>query len=480
MKDTPLIIDLHCHPNLKSFNSGHPNPTKNMWDKIDHKLDSKLAQNVHAITQNIHKSSQCSLDVMFDGNIRVFNISLYPIEREFLNMRNLPKWIIGKKNKQLLQEVITGFDIERIKFLTDHVDYFTELNAEYKYVEKQQGTSPDKGKEFVLANNYAELSRALKQPNKLIGIISIEGGHALFSNWDEVDSKEKSVLEQLLTKNIATIKKWKYPPFSINLSHHFWNRLCGHSTSFKPPINSLVNQNKGKNRGILPLGWHVIRLLLSKENGKRIIIDTKHMCADARAEYFAFVRNYNFLNPNDKIPLLSSHAGVNGYSTLESSIRDNDIPRKARFHKFYKWSINISNEEINAVHESEGLIGLMMDKGMLGGIRLIRKTSSIGDEKKRRQEFSRIFLENVFQIVKTINDKTGWDIISLGTDYDGTITHMDPYESADKLPLFASDLIEYLEKNEYNSEYWYGYSPYELIGKIMSGNALRFYEKFFI
>jgi microsomal dipeptidase-like Zn-dependent dipeptidase len=480
MSATPLIIDLHCHPNLKAFNSGHPLPKKNLWENIDHNLDSKLAQNVHAVSEHIHKSSQCSLELMFQGNVRAFNISLYPIEREFLNMRNVPKWIIGKKNVQRMQEVITGFDLERIIHLTEHVDYFAELKAEYKYVEKQQRVSPDKEKEFVLVNSFSELQSALKDPKKLAGIISIEGAHAFFTNWEETDASEQEELEKLLSKNIDTIKKWNFPPFTVNLSHHFWNRLSGHATSFKAPINSLVNQNKGKDRGIQPLGWHVIRLLLSKENGKRIIIDTKHMSVAARKEYFDFVRNYNFLNPNDKIPLLSSHAGVSGFSTLDASISENDTPRKARFHKFYKWSINISNEEIKAVHESEGLIGLMMDKGMLGGIRTIKTISALENEKKKRKEFARMFWENAFQIVKAVGEKSGWDIIGLGTDYDGTITHIDPYESAAKLPDFCRDLTEYLEQTEFNKNFWFDYNPSELVAKIMSGNSLRFYERFFV
>ena len=45
-----MIIDLHCHPNLKSFNSGYPKPLVNMWEKIQHKIDSKIAQNINELT----------------------------------------------------------------------------------------------------------------------------------------------------------------------------------------------------------------------------------------------------------------------------------------------------------------------------------------------------------------------------------------------------------------------------------------------
>ena len=59
-----MIIDLHCHPNLKSFNSGFPTPTANMWDKIQHVIDNKLAKSISEITEHISKESQCNLDSM--------------------------------------------------------------------------------------------------------------------------------------------------------------------------------------------------------------------------------------------------------------------------------------------------------------------------------------------------------------------------------------------------------------------------------
>jgi microsomal dipeptidase-like Zn-dependent dipeptidase len=347
-------------------------------------------------------------------------------------------------------------------------------------VEDAIGKSSDKKKEFVLVNNFSELEDALKKANTLIGIMSIEGAHALGTGTPLSEKMSASALEKMLTENILKIKKWKYPPFTINLAHHFWNQLAGHATSFKPPINGLVNQNKGKDKGITPLGWHVIRQLLSKENGKRILIDTKHMSVASRIEYYQFIRNYNFVNPHDKIPIVSSHAGMNGYSTMESSIREKDVIRKARRSRLYKWSINISNEEIAIIHEAEGIIGLMMDRGNLGGVKTIKQISSIAEQKKQRMEYCKLFWENVFQIVKAVNEKSGWNVPAFGSDFDGTITHMDTYESSAKIPLFQQDLIDYLQTTQYKKELWYGYSPEELVQKIMHENALQFYKKFFV
>ena len=475
-----FTIDLHCHPSMKSFNSGHPKPMASMWENIEHTLANRFATRINNLSPHIFKGSQCNLNILAEGDVRIFNVSIYPIERGFLHLRNVPQALIGKNKIDTLQEVITGFNVDRIRHLKTHYSYFEDLVAEYEYVFNQQGTGPDGNTKFILANNYEELEAALKEKNTLIGIISIEGAHCLGVGTLKSEDKTEEELVALLTENIAKIKQWEFPPFTINLSHHFWNQLSGHATSFKPPINAVVNQNKGKDKGITTLGWHVIREFLSKENGKRILIDTKHMSAAARKEFCEFVYNYNYINPNDKIPLVVSHAAMNGMSTLESSIRDNDVPAKARKHRLYRWSINVPNDEIRYVHHSEGLIGLMMDRGNLGGLDTIKEIVEITDDSRKRAAYAKLFWDNAFQAVKAVGDQSGWDVLAFGSDFDGTITHVEPYHSAATIPTFQHDLIDYLTTTNYQKELWYDYTPADLVRKIMHENAMRFYKKFFV
>ena len=475
-----IIIDLHCHPNLKTFNSGYPTPVANIWDAVQHKIDSKLAKSVSDLAAHIHMESQCNLDAMVAGNMRVFQLSLYPTERGFLHLRNVPTVLLGKKRINIVQEVVTGYSAESIAEQKKHYKYFEDLQAEYQYVVNQQGKSPDGKNEFVIVNNYTELEKALQKKNTYIGIITIEGAHVLGTGAPETDSLSKEALTKQLTDNINTIKKWKNPPFIINLSHHFWNHLAGHAKSFKRPINSIVNQNKGKNKGITEAGWHVIRELLSTNNGKRILIDTKHMSIASRKEYYAFISNHNYVNPNQKIPIISSHACANGYKTMDSSIKEADLIVKARKSRLFKWSINISDEEAKIIHDSEGLIGLMVDKGNMGGIDLIKEISEIKDNAKQRKAFAHLFLDNAFQLVKAVGEKSGWNMIAFGSDFDGTITHMDPYPTVAELPTFQQDLINYLEEKKYQKDWWFGYTPKEIVEKIFYKNAMDFYKKFFV
>lgn len=475
-----MIIDLHCHPNLKSFNSGYPEPVANIWDSIQHKIDSKLAHSIKELVTHIHMESQCNLDNMVAGDVRVFQLSLYPTERGFLHLRNVPKVLLGKRRINIVQEVITGYSNASIAHQKKHFNYFEDLQAEYNYVVNQQGKSPDGKSEFLIVNNYSELEKALQKKNTYIGIITIEGAHVFGTGAPETDNLTKQQLLDQLTANIQTVKNWKNPPFIINLSHHFWNHLAGHSTSFKRPINTVFNQNKGKNRGITEAGWHALREMLSTSNGKRILIDTKHMSIASRKEYYAFIGNHNYVNPSNKIPIITSHACANGFKTMDSSIKQNDIIAKARKGRLYKWSINISDEEAKIIHDSEGLIGLMMDKGNLGGIDLIKEISEIKDDVKQRKAFALLFLDNAFQLVKAVGEKSGWDMIAFGSDFDGTITHIDTCPTMAALPMFQQDLLNCLEEKNYQKDYWYGYTPKEIIDKIFYKNAMDFYKKFFV
>jgi hypothetical protein len=76
-----------------------------------------------------------------------------------------------------------------------------------------------------------------------------------------------------------------------------------------------VNQNKGKNKGITDAGWHVVRELLSSQQRQAHFNRYQtHERIAARKEYYAFIGNHNYLNPKQKIPVISSHACASGFT----------------------------------------------------------------------------------------------------------------------------------------------------------------------
>src|SRR5436190_1858376 len=177
-----FYTDLHCHPNLKSFNSGHPQPAKTMWDNIEHPCaDNALTRLFRRKSNSIAKESQTNIYQLARGGVRVAVLSMYPVEKGFVKFRKVPEFIFGDTTVNSVLEHISGMPAERISAIQQQENhYFNDLTGEYEYVSKGQGTSPCGEYQYKIVNSYAELEQNLKnEPNTVNIILSIEGAHAL-------------------------------------------------------------------------------------------------------------------------------------------------------------------------------------------------------------------------------------------------------------------------------------------------------------
>jgi len=481
-KENDYFVDIHVHSTLKAFYSGRPAPRRNIWENVEHQVGkSNPARFIHKNSAEIAKYSQSSFYELAKGRVRVASVSLYPIEKGFLEMRNISKAMTNRVARDEMLEVITGYDLETIRYLRRHVDYFEELEAEYRYLYDNQGLSPDKTYSYRLVKNYRELDETLKKGEETLAIIlSIEGAHVFFDDKMMSGKLSRSEFKKAMTDNILKVKQWETPPFSINLCHHFYNGLCGHSKSFSGFLGiGLLNQIKGMESGLTGLGIKALKELLSNNNGSRILVDTKHMSLAGRKEFYNWIRSYNYLSKHDKIPIICSHTGVNGFKTMSGSLQKPDNAKKLSRHQFNRWSINISDEEIRIIHETSGLIGIMLDKYKLGGGKFFGSITAMNPE-SLRDAYAQVFMDNVLQIVQAVGDKSGWDLVSLGSDYDGAIPHVDFYDKASTIPDLYRDLVTFLDKTKYGKSLWYGYKPEEIVDKILRKNAMDFYQRFFV
>jgi len=478
-----LIADFHLHPQMKPFHSGHPEPVKNIWEEIHHAKATKPAGHfAYAASKGVAKYTQSNFYKLAEGNVRVAFISLYPTEKGFLSVRSLPKIVAGKSGIDELISIATGYDIQRIKYLMQHSGYFEELNDEYQFVVNGQGASPDGQYAYRLVRNYQEMKQVLDgSDNTIAVVVTIEGGHALFDTEMLSGKLTKTEMKVAIKRNVVAMKEWEYPPFMINIAHHFYNQLCGHAKSFKVLIGEvLVNQKRGLETGFTGLGIKAMKELLSNSNGRRIHIDTKHMSLQARKDYYNWLRSYNYLNKYDRIPVICSHSGLNGFKTMSGSQIKNDNEQKNASGYFFNWSINNSDEEVNIIHDSGGIIGLMLDRGKLGGGKFLSEVKKMTEIERKKEAYMQIFWDNVFRGVQAVNQKTAWDIFCIGSDFDGGIEHMEPYDGEDKMQNLWMDLYSYLERNQYQKQLWFGYKPEELVNKIMFENVKNFSERHFV
>lgn len=482
-KKASFFTDIHLHATMKPANSGHPKPEYNLWEDFNHvEAQFSTTRFVSRNSMEIAKYSQTNLYKLAEGNVRVFFNSLYPIEDGFINIRNLPKILTRNKVQLELIALITGMHPKRIEYLRKTKDYFKLLQEEYNYLVANQGVSPDGKYRHEIAKNFNHLQSILKEKNTLASIITIEGGHVLFDKKMMSGKLSKPEMKAGLMKNIETLKSWEHPPFMVNLAHHFYNQLCGHSKSFfKIEIaEGLLNQKKGLDVGLQGLGIKALKELLSDRNGKRIHIDTKHMSVKARIEYYNWIKSYNYLSSKNNIPIISSHTGVNAYKTMSGSIRGNDNSSKIKEGYFFRWSLNISDEEILIIHKSKGMLGIMIDKTKLGGGKFFASLTKMKSDQEIKNAYLKVIWDNIFHVVNVVGDKSGWDIITIGTDYDGAISHVEFYDSAAKMPDLYDDLRDYLHTTKYYKELWYDYEPTEILNKIFQTNTMAFCEMYFV
>jgi microsomal dipeptidase-like Zn-dependent dipeptidase len=475
-------------------------------------------------TVHVKLATQSNFDNLHQGKVRVVMVSLAPIEKAFFaaNVKTngffsaALKTLVAVRQtpqqhtlKATVVNALTGFYTADIEFTKNHLqNYFLEaLVPEYNYFIKfnnQQGGNGNYTIKFV--KSFAEIEEAVKTNTTTICVIlSIEGAHTLSSHapvmahlngyhgkGHQHNLPHFSSLTDYAT-NIAAIKKWEFPPFYVTLNHHFWNGLAGHAQSLSRPLDALVSQNEGMNEGLKDMGREVIKLLLDKNNGPRILIDIKHMSPQCRKDFYHFIQTA-YWSRNDKFPLLCSHTGVVYKSkTLDALMQqDDDAELYNNNNYLHETSINLCAQDIVMIAETNGLIGLQLDERRIAGyhiINVVKKNRRLNGAHLRRQ-YLKVLFANIFEIVQTVNAKHAWNLISIGSDYDGFIHHFDFYPTAAELPVLRNDMLGFLNNPEEIHQPGFNYSlslaaikrlmfdlpAEEIIEKIFAGNAMRFLQ----
>lgn len=512
-----MFADLHCHPTFYGFNRMRNTPaledspeTFNPW----HELPSDQAS--LEAGGRATNYSQCNFARMTQGNVRLVFMSFTPIERGFFEgsasgdeyafssellrlasgltlIRSSQKLLnrqpdqafreIGKilRNtgplRQIVQSVFLKYSFRRIRhIISGQYDYWEEFLKEYEFLRASDSqpvrTTLQTGDESATIEGCYHLVQTPNSLEQLIEgndrdmavLLTIEGAHAF-----SIGPDQKPVPENILFERIATLKSLPHPIFFITLAHHFDNGICGHAHSLPDAGQAVMDQIPRMNEDFERknnLGIRVVRELLdldeklASQNGRRILIDCKHMSARARKSYYnEIILPYNDQNAaltaaerkkTPKLPVIFSHAGYAGVKTLDEMIenapRENDHWRRS---PFYAWNINLSDEDVRLVHASDGLIGLCFDRRICG---------VAPNEKIAPENWSRVLLNQIFGLVDVImlderlkagEKRTIWDRISIGSDYDGVIDPIAIYPTAASLPQFAEDLRELLHENRH-------------------------------
>ncbi len=568
------IGDLHCHPSLKPANNSKIRDIwtykKNIYTKTLFKGFVGVSPRrwlVNAFVKDMATYTQSNLDSCYEGDNRLLFLSIYPVERQFLKpdrpfrssttkQRFILSRVFGLKLKRHIDtriiRILTGFSktkiVDYLKSVYDleYVNYFdTDLFNEYNYIKDSHlSNSPTieniNTPNFKLVSNYEEYLE-LVDNNTIAGIVTIEGMHALgkyrakdlFSanTINDLSDEHQTALKDSFKANVVKLKnkeKFEYTPFFITFSHHFNNLISGHAKSFAdsknrtiPGFSNVFNQKKGLNLGITSFGKELIKdHLLSKSNGARILIDTKHMSLEARNDYAKII---NDLKDNgDNVPIVISHTAINGISTREKAAQRNDTNQLDKRSYVSRWDINITDQDITEVFESDGVIGVCLHDGRMPGGKFKKLFKGFKKGFKPDESLNRLhtqmFLTNVFHIVKVnlkhirrhnannpenkILEVDAWKTICLGSDNDGIVDPFDNFSTASTLDDFKHRVMKAIGYNfkpfwkkfrilaiEENSSRFFnkeelsdltqGLTPNEISDRIFSDNIVMFLSKYF-
>lgn len=446
----PNFIDIHVHTTIKPYgksyyvnnavgienNSFDLTSESSVWykDKVGVIID-KLLEN----TVGFSAYRQSDFTSLVDGGVRVIMVSLYPIEKGFF----LTKQNLSKHLREYIGNWITMIGQARINdVLSDDFDYWEDLKFEYDFLKLLDNKVPTYGnKRFKLVGAYHQID--LSVPDVVYVVLSVEGAHAFCEGTNTVDANNWANLVQ----NIALLKdptRWPHTPFFITFGHHFYNGLCAHAESLPDALKKFVDQDTGMqkpvegNNYITGIGYQLIDLLYSTSNGKRILVDIKHMAKSTRKEFYAY-HAVKYAN----VPIIYSHGGV----------RDSD---KSYLHDK---EINLDKEDISYICKSNGIIGLEIDQRIVGYNENKNRfwkwlTRPFKSRRERNKEWTEPFWNNLIYIAEychqNVDSANPWRFLCLGTDYDGIINPLNEFRTADTLPKLREALIGFL------NDYWNG------------------------
>ncbi len=481
MEPLAYYVDLHCHTTLKPFaksfhrqfqNSNNPRHRHSVWYYCRPALFQKILNGVSSLT----KFNQGSFSHLHKGNTRVVCTALYPFERDFVANR-----LGDGPLARMIAQVAAGLTRHMTRAVVSwrNYDYFEALEQELAYLEQLHDCevrTPDGSlARYRIVSDFEELRKVLESPdgNTIAVITSIEGAHAFGTGLLRDAGIGQAAFERQVLDHVQRVKNWRFKPLFVSMAHHFYNELCGHAPSIDGFATRILHQHEGMQEGFTDLGSKVLHTLLDDRDGRRILIDIKHMSKAAREEYYAVLdREY----AHEDIPLIVSHGAVTGYPS--------------RPGRFLNEEINFDDAELIRIGRSGGILGLQLDERRIGSRDMLRKTRGKTRRHAVLHRWARLVWYQV-QHVAEVLDRAGlfaWGNVCLGTDYDGIINPISGYWTAEDLTSLERYLLQHARV--YMDDSLTGHtghkavtlpinqiSPEEIVARVMQQNAMHFFER---
>ncbi|RZM14602.1 MAG: hypothetical protein EOO88_44050, partial [Pedobacter sp.] len=350
-------FDFHIHPTLKSMFTAFPEKT-NPWEDIDIASINWVVR--WCSDFEILLASQCNLSQLIDSGTSLACVALFVPERGFFDNELLKKQAVRTKlrrylNPQRLGAMISG----ELKPYPDLVEEDLMVLFESDNGESQR--------RVIALNSGSEYDET--KTDALYVVFTIEGCHTLSSSLNRDSINTSEVLNNLEALRIH------YPILSLNLTHIERYPFCNHAYGI---LFVATDDFMPKAKGIAGQGIEIIKYCYEHE----ILIDVKHMSLWARRQLMQLRLAGEF--GQSPPPLVCTHAGFTGINDealpMYVSVSDNgdnesvkiSLGKPKKYTDGLNWttfnpsSINLFDEDIIEILISGGIIGLSLDKRILG------------------------------------------------------------------------------------------------------------------
>jgi microsomal dipeptidase-like Zn-dependent dipeptidase len=352
-------FDFHVHPTLKSMFSEKDSKT-NPWEDLDVK---KIPWVIRWCSEFQYiLDSQSNPRQLIESGCNIVVVALTAPERSVTSANLLLQQSKGTLSRYL--------DPDQLALINHpNADPFALIMEDVEEVLLKPERFGITNKKVVLLKNGVQYNQF--DESAVYVVFSIEGCHSLANTFDSAKITAKGVLENL--DNILKVRG--YPVISVNLTHFEQYSFCSHAygilffnnDAFMPKLKEINEE-----------GITLVKACYER----KVLIDVKHMSLGSRRFLTEQLRRrQDFININQ--PIICTHAGFTGlslkdipdyiqYQVIKNRDYDYILWNKPRGYEwnvataFNPSSINLYDEEIISILESDGIIGLSLDKRILG------------------------------------------------------------------------------------------------------------------
>ena len=408
------FFDIHSHATTKAFLT-HSN-RYNAWEKFE--KDDIHNWFVRQAMKRLVRS-KASFTQMAKAGSRLVVIVLHPLEKQWAESSLIHGCLA--KNSPLDQEFL-----EQIRQIPDSpLNYSLLLEQEYEFLLKSIEDPQNNNRIHIISSMNEFDPHKVNLVLSIEGAHALEGKGTQYQDHFSLPTEYQSddEEEQVMLNNLCRLKTHEnIHVFHLTYTHHAENPLCSHAFAIPKKVLGLVTLETGnnfktvksgirgnkeeRNTGPVSIGEKIARLAWDRRIGRRILLDVKHMSLQSRLDLYQirkeFMAEHNI--PTHDLPLIASHMGAAGISYAYENERSDMFPETypkltdciknsgwAHIHdedfvkvffpkrrgigkgvgeetltKFNHWTINLYNDDIAEILLSQGLMGIIMDKTILG------------------------------------------------------------------------------------------------------------------